>query len=399
MNGSSDTPVRVLIAGFSTRALAESAVRAAFDVTAIDAFDDLDQHPSVRTIPVSAESGKPFGAPSVAERSRAVRADAVTYSSNFENHPSAVSLLSDGRQLWGNPPDVLRRVRDPLVLSQALSRRGLPVAETLLPPHRPSGGRWLIKPIASGGGRGVREWTVGNRAPGSHGPFYFQRFIEGVPGSMVFVANGRRAVTIGFSRQIVGERDFGADGHRYCGNILTGAGDAQFDADRELFANVRHAVDDLTDEFGLTGVNGVDFIARGSTPYVLEVNPRWCASMELVERAYGLGVFAVHAAACREGTLPDFDLVRARESAPAVGKAIVFARHAVTTGDTRPWLDSRLPDATPSIRDIPRGGEYIAAGRPVCTVFAAGVDGTTCLENLVNAADCVYRQLASWRAE
>ena len=38
----------VLIAGVSTRAAAESAARAGFAVTAIDAFGDLDQHPSVR---------------------------------------------------------------------------------------------------------------------------------------------------------------------------------------------------------------------------------------------------------------------------------------------------------------------------------------------------------------
>src|SRR5438045_1223713 len=39
---------RVLIAGVSTRAAAESAARAGFAVTAIDAFADLDQHPSVQ---------------------------------------------------------------------------------------------------------------------------------------------------------------------------------------------------------------------------------------------------------------------------------------------------------------------------------------------------------------
>ena len=40
--------MRLLIAGISTRAAAESAARAGFEVTAIDAFGDLDQHPGVR---------------------------------------------------------------------------------------------------------------------------------------------------------------------------------------------------------------------------------------------------------------------------------------------------------------------------------------------------------------
>ncbi len=41
----------------------------------------------------------------------------------------------------------------------------------------------------------------------------------------------------------------------------------------------------VTGEFGLVGVNGIDFIVRDGIPYAIEVNPRWCASMELVERA------------------------------------------------------------------------------------------------------------------
>jgi predicted ATP-grasp superfamily ATP-dependent carboligase len=214
----------------------------------------------------------------------------------------------------------------------------------------------------------------------------------------VFVADGKRAVPLGFSRQLAGERSFGADGYRYCGNILSSAGDPQFDADRVLFANACKAVEALAEDFGLVGVNGVDFVARGGIPYVIEVNPRWSASMELVERAYGLSVFQIHAEACRERRLPDFDLARARESGQAVGKAIVFARQGVTIGDSRAWLGSQAPGGGLSIRDIPRCGELIAARRPVCTVFGAGLDGRLCFEALARAADCVYRQLASWNA-
>src|SRR5438034_876474 len=46
---------RVLIAGVSTRAAAESAAQAGFVVTAIDAFGDLDQHASVRSVPLPFE--------------------------------------------------------------------------------------------------------------------------------------------------------------------------------------------------------------------------------------------------------------------------------------------------------------------------------------------------------
>ena len=147
------------------------------------------------------------------------------------------------------------------------------------------------------------------------------------------------------------------------------------------------------DEFGLVGVNGIDFIARDGSPWAIEVNPRWCASMELVERAYGVSVFGMHASACASGGLPDFDLVRARRGARAAGKAVIYARRDVTVGDTRTWLTKHE-----SIRDIPKPGESISAGRPVCTIFADAVDSPTCHDALVESAGRVYAQLEAWYA-
>ena len=121
-------------------------------------------------------------------------------------------------------------------------------------------------------------------------------------------------------------------------------------------------------EFGVVGVNGVDFIARDGVPYAIEVNPRWAGSMELVERAYGLSGFGVHAAACACGTLPKFDFAKARRGVGALGKAIVFARRDVTAGDTHALI------ADASVRDVPPPGTRVPAGRPMCTVFATGHD-------------------------
>jgi predicted ATP-grasp superfamily ATP-dependent carboligase len=165
----------------------------------------------------------------------------------------------------------------------------------------------------------------------------------------------------------------------------------------------------VAEEFGVVGVNGIDFVARDGLPFAIEVNPRWTASMELAERAYGLSVFVAHAAACAAGALPHFDLVRARRGAGAVGKAVVFARRDVTVGDTRAWLppgnnvddvdNVDAVDAAATVRDIPHPGERIAAGRPVCTVFAAGRDGAACHAALVRRAERVYAELVAWERE
>ena len=394
--------MHVLVAGVSTRAAAESAARAGFVVTAIDAFGDLDQHASVRCLSLP----RGFTAHAAARAARHLECDAVVYLSSFENHPRAVSTLSAGRALWGNAPAVLRRVRDPMLVTRALRRRGIAapevsVASSFPPPLRfgetrrsapregggRAKGRWLVKPLASGGGHRVRPWRRATRVPAG---CYLQEFVEGTPGSVVFVAAGGRAVPLGVSRQLVGEHAFGVTGYRYCGNILVAtaeAGDAPL-VDRACA--LAHAV---AEEFGVVGVNGIDFVARDGVPYAIEVNPRWSASMELVERAYGLSVFGAHATACAAGALPEFDLMRARSGARAVGKAVVFARRDVAVGDTRAWLSR---DGAASVRDIPHPNQRIRAGRPVCTVFAVGRDGVSCHAALVRRAERVYADLAAW---
>jgi len=44
--------------------------------------------------------------------------------------------------------------------------------------------------------------------------------------------------------------------------------------DRAFAEQVRCAAS----EFGLLGINGLDFVARDGIPYPIEVNPRWSAT-------------------------------------------------------------------------------------------------------------------------
>jgi len=391
--------VRVLLAGVSTRAAAASAARAGFEVTAIDAFADFDQHPSVD----ARSLGDRFSPDAAARYAQAIACDAVAYGSSFENDPDAVALLAAGRVLLGNPSDVLRRVRDPKLLSDTLGRRGFAapavVDESRFPPHESRESRipnpepresripnpesrraWLVKRRASGGGHGVRPWRDAVRVPPG---CYLQEFIDGAPESIVFVAARGRVVPLGLFRQLIGDAAFGSSGYRYCGNILTVAGE-----DDEVVDAACALARAVSEEFGLVGVNGIDLIVHNASPYAIEVNPRWCASMELVERAYGVSVFGVHAAACRDGVLPDFDLARARRRATTTGKAIVFSRRDVTVAGASSWLRDWL--VKDDLHDVPHPGAQIRAGHPVCTVFAGGRDASECYAELVRRADRIY---------
>jgi predicted ATP-grasp superfamily ATP-dependent carboligase len=380
---------RVLICGTSTRAAAESAARAGFPVTAVDAFADRDQHPQARALSAPRDLHVPATARAMARAVRSIERDAVVYLSPFENHPRAVAALAAHGTVWGNSPDTLRRVRNPFELAAVLRRHGFAVPRLRANDSNGLNGPsdssvWLQKPFRSGGGNRIREWS-GERVPAD---FYLQERIEGVPGSVVFAAANARVVPLGLSRQLVGDSNFGAAGHRFCGSILCSLDDPWF-AGRELYDAASALASCVAAEFGLVGLNGIDFIARDGTPYPLEVNPRWSSSIEVAERAFDATFFAAHVEACTTGILPAFDCRAALARVGAVGKAIVYAREDLHVGSTSEWLRD------PHVRDIPWTGEKVHCRQPICSVFATAEDGAGCYRLLVSRAERIYTGLQS----
>src|SRR2546428_733095 len=169
--------------------------------------------------PAGGDTG-PGGARLAGAPAGAVPGEVATYVERVDNHPAAVRALAWRAPLGGSPPAVLRRVRDPVRLARALVAGGIPAPAVRLsaPPRARSATRWLVKPRASGGGSGIVPWRGRRVAAGS----YLQQRIAGVPGSILFAADGRHAVTLGVSRLLSGDGAFGASGFRYCGNILCG---------------------------------------------------------------------------------------------------------------------------------------------------------------------------------
>jgi predicted ATP-grasp superfamily ATP-dependent carboligase len=185
-------------------------------------------------------------------------------------------------------------------------------------------------------------------------------------------------MALALSRQIVGQRTFGAGGFRYCGSLIGGG---LFEAEDALLGRASAMADAVTRDFGLVGLNGIDFIARAGVPWPIEVNPRYSASMELLERCGGPPLFALHAAAC-SGRLPG---APPRPPRGVLGKAVVFARREVTLRETGGWLRD------PAIADVPQPGERIPRGRPICTVFGSGKNVGACLRALALKAGAIYR--------
>jgi hypothetical protein len=357
--------MKILILGISTRAMAESAVSSGYSVIALDAFGDKDLKLLTEAYSLRRDFDSGYSPHALYIASRSLSYDAVAYTSNLENHPGILERIGGDRRIIGNSPQILEAVRDWAGLFAGLKRAGYLVPETIFAGEKretDSHRRWLVKPVASGGGHGI-DFQKSSKFPGSR--FVRQEYIPGTPCSASFVANGRDCVVLGITRQLMGMHSFGASGFRYCGSILPLPDATEAVRGPLLLGEVRRLVEFLTREYRLKGVNGIDFILNGEHIFLTEVNPRYSASMELIEQAYDLPVFHLHAEAALEGRLPEFRLEAALRNENFFGKAILFAERNAVAPDTKGWLDS-------GARDIPEIGEILQKGIPICTVLARG---------------------------
>jgi len=395
-----------LIVGFSTRSIAESAVQGGYHVITLDYFGDRDQKELVqnyslmRDFDPSTSSGQALGfsAEALLTASRGLDFGAVVYISSLENHPDVVEKLAAGRTLLGNDPATLCRVRDWEILRQVCQREGVPVPVTLLRGEEQQADRskrWLTKPVQSGGGHGIRCWRGGTLGKGR----ILQEWIAGTACSAAFVADGRRCVLLGLTEQLIGREELGARGFTWCGNILPTSPRSPpelggIEGGLEVTVAVQEMLQKLTRAFGLRGVNGVDFVLGRDeggrpVPYLVEVNPRYTASMELMEWAYGINVFDLHVRSF-DGELPSFRAPPfATEGRPRpgfYGKGIVYAREDVVMPETTSWREKER-------RDIPFPGERIEARHPICTVLAEGETRDECWRRLSAAAEAVWQEV------
>jgi predicted ATP-grasp superfamily ATP-dependent carboligase len=184
---------------------------------------------------------------------------------------------------------------------------------------------------------------------------YFQRRTAGRSLSVLFLADGRRAEVVGFSRQL--RRRVGDRRYTYAGAV------GPIDLPAPVSRSLLDALQALVANTGLVGCNSVDFLLTGSRPLVLEINPRPSATMDLYDDDLPKGLFEAHLQACR-GCLPGTSF--RRRTRLVRGHAIVYAGARLQIAP-----DATFPDWC---SDTPRPGATVAIDSPVCTVHASGSD-------------------------
>jgi len=151
--------------------------------------------------------------------------------------------------------------------------------------------------------------------------------------------------------------------------------------DPAIKAPMSAAAEAVSSALGLVGLVSFDFVLAEGVPYLLEVNPRPGATLDVFDDQSGV-LFSAHVAACRDealslGSLP-------QQGGRAAG--ILYADGGSLIPTMAEW-----PSWT---ADRPMPGTRIPRHRPVATVFAAGETATAaelnCRHRLEELASMLY---------
>ena len=344
------------IVGVTARALAQAARRApdyaTARIVALDWFADrdlIDAADVAEAIPTRRSGG-------FAERPllRALRrlvpeGSLLVAGSGFESRLPLLARLGSRYRLVGNAPAVLARVKDPRQFFETVARLGIPHPEIAHAVPPAGHGEWLIKRIGGAGGGHVRPARRGGPVPAG---CYAQRRIEARPVSLGFLADGHKAEPVGFTLQWPSPAP--GSPFRYGGAAFPAA------LPRALAGRMEEWAARLARDFRLVGLNSADFLVEGERAWLLEVNPRPGATLDLLDRARP-GLFAAHVEAC----FGRLQLPPAADG-PARAALILYA-------DGGP-LAIRREDWPAHAADRPHAGSTIPAGGPICTLFGEGAD-------------------------
>ncbi|HOI14384.1 MAG TPA: ATP-grasp domain-containing protein [Methanoculleus sp.] len=332
---------RVLVAGFATRHVAQSAYRAGYTVYAVDHFCDQDLGWCTEECLSFDELAElPDKITELAARHPV---DALVVASGAETIGTAIPLC-------GTPPAKVERFLDKLEIQRFFEGLEVPVPPLAASDRFPV----MVKPRRGAGGwrnavvraeEELRRWEEA----WPDVPYIAQDLVDGVPSSVSCVADGRRARAIAVNRQIL--RGNGESAHGFAGSVTPFS--------HPLAAEMVACAERICAASGCVGSVGVDFMA-GEKPWAIEINPRFQATLDTVEMAIEQSVFAMHMDACR-GVIP---------AAMPAARRVAVRRILFAERDMR--LDADLSALAPRIADIPWPGTEFEEGHAVVSVYGCG---------------------------
>ena len=217
---------------------------------------------------------------------------------------------------------------------------------------------------------------------------YFQQRLRGSSYSAAFVAQGAVGDVrfVGITEQLIGESQLHAAPFAWCGNI------GPVSLPIQIESGVRRVANFLKWKFGLRGLFGLDFVVTSEGQWgVTEINPRYPASLELLEFATGAELLKDH---CESFAGPlELPVVAWEPATGSVfGKAILYAAARTQAPPIAP-IEQFPYRHWPRRADVPTPGSEIGRGEPLLTVYAQAPSADDCRQQLLEAAAEVYAEL------
>ena len=340
----------IIVVAYSARALASSARRAGFAPLSIDVFGDDDTR-EMSVASVKLDGGLSEGltldkvAGAVEMLISAHDPVGLVYGAGFEHQPETIAAIARKTRVFGNDAETLKRAKDPVALARVCRENGVRhPAIAFTPPAAPE--LWLMKRRGGAGGAHIAIAEAPSRAsPDS----YFQQRVAGKSISALFLASEKKAQIIGLSMQWTAPTS--ASPFRY------GGAAGPVDIDPAQAEEIARSVAASASELDLVGLNSADFLVSADAVWLIEINPRPGATLDVFE-SNEAPLFARHVAACEgrpTAACPSF-AIRAAE--------IVYAPHEVAVCEGLNWPDWAV--------DRSAAGTRFSTGDPVCTVLGSG---------------------------
>ncbi|MDD5631077.1 MAG: ATP-grasp domain-containing protein, partial [Methylococcales bacterium] len=321
----------------------------------IDLFADLDTQRYAEAFKRVPSLAKNHLTPAVDHFIEHYAVTHVIYGSGFEYYPESLSYLSCRLLVLGNPSETFAKLHDKPVFFSSLDKLNIPYPEVCFAaPTR--AGNWLVKPMQNQGGLGIKPYHPKRFTEST---VYWQKYLAGTPHSVLFLANGKEARVIGFNTQWA--VDMGKSQAFIFSGIINSC-----DLLEQQKERITDWLRELVPVFTLQGLNSLDFIQAGDKSFVLEINPRPSASMQLYDTDLIIG----HIRACL-GELADYG-----SHEGFTGYQIVHAKQDVMIPDGFEW--------PPWCMDLPESGTPCRAGQPICSIIAHQNEAQSVMNELLN---------------
>ncbi|WP_181706930.1 ATP-grasp domain-containing protein [Chthonobacter rhizosphaerae] len=400
MTGGADRPV-VLIVALSARALAEAAARAGFSPVTVDFFADDDTRAvslAAHRYPGGWRCGFRRAAllPLLEAATAGLTVAGVVLGAGFEDRPRLIASIAARWPLVGCPPEAVAAAKSPFGLAATCADLGIPhpaVRRDVPAGDDPS--RWLVRRRAGSGGAHITAASQPGPIPTGH---VAMARVSGRPVSAAVLADGRDAAVVAFTDQWASPAP-GAP-FRFAG-VLGPVG-----VPPPVDAAVRAAASALAARFGLKGLLSLDLMVDGRSWWLLEINPRPGASLDVLDAPAEPWAEAPAGAASD----PAAEGHGAGGSEPRDPPATsLFAAHWTAAGGTIPPV--RIADATiratlvvyaeadyppvpaaswPAwVLDRPAAGSRPTAGEPLATVAASAATRVSAERLLTRRADAL----------